>query len=56
MGQATVKGGPDANRYVYDSAAGFSNGITSDSGLVSPNNPGGQVPTISHVDLCFVPC
>ncbi|WP_030174500.1 hypothetical protein [Streptomyces sp. NRRL S-813] len=55
VNQATVKGGPNANRYIYNSTTGFPNGIMSDSGLVSPINPGGQLPTISHVDFCFVP-
>jgi hypothetical protein len=41
-----VKGGPDANVYVYGGSMG-------DSGLVSPLNPGGQVPAISHVLLCY---
>ncbi|MFF0789688.1 hypothetical protein [Streptomyces spiralis] len=54
VNQATVKGGPNANRYIYDTNAGFPNGIQSDDGLISPINPGGQLPTISHVDFCFV--
>jgi hypothetical protein len=41
-----VKGGTDANVYRYA-------GATSDSGLVSPLNGGGQVPAISHVLLCY---
>ncbi|MFF9769328.1 hypothetical protein ACF1GT_22470 [Streptomyces sp. NPDC014636] len=50
--QATVKGGPNANRYVY-TAPTFPNGIAADEDLVSPTNPGGQIPPISHVDFCF---
>ena len=41
-----VKGGPDANVYRYAAAM-------SDSGLVSPLNGGGQLPTLSHVLLCY---
>ncbi|WP_459736228.1 hypothetical protein [Streptomyces sp. E-15] len=54
VSQATVKGGPNANRYIYGPPA-FPNGIADDTNLVSPINPGGQVPTISHVDFCFTP-
>ncbi|MFF5028225.1 hypothetical protein ACWCPJ_25010 [Streptomyces collinus] len=53
--QVTVAGGPNANRYIYDSNTGFPNGIDSDSGLFPPLNPGGQMPGIGRVDLCFVP-
>ncbi|MFE5819632.1 hypothetical protein ACFQ6S_40270 [Streptomyces sp. NPDC056479] len=55
--QVTVKGGPDANRYVYDADStptSFPDGIAMDTNLVSPLNPGGQVPTISHVDFCVI--
>jgi hypothetical protein len=41
-----IKGGPDANVYRYEAAK-------SDSGLVSPSNPGGNLPAISHVLLCY---
>ncbi|MFD7458371.1 MULTISPECIES: hypothetical protein [unclassified Streptomyces] len=51
----TVKGGPNANRYVYDAANGFPNGTTGDDDLVSPLNPGGNIPEISHIDFCFIP-
>ncbi|MET8582830.1 hypothetical protein ABZX39_18385 [Streptomyces collinus] len=54
VSQVTVKGGPNANRYIYDTTTGFPTGIDSDSGLVSPINPGGQLPDISHVDFCFI--
>ncbi|MFJ8634577.1 hypothetical protein [Streptomyces sp. NPDC093568] len=55
--QVTVKGGPNANRYIYDANStptSFPDGIASDSELVSPINPGGQLPTISHVDFCVI--
>ena len=42
-----VKGGPDAN--VYD----YGTGALGDAGLVSPYNPGANVPAISHVLLCY---
>jgi hypothetical protein len=41
-----VKGGPDANVYRYENAK-------SDTDLVSPLNPGGSVPALSHVLLCY---
>jgi hypothetical protein len=41
-----VKGGTDANVYRYA-------GAMSDGGLVSPLNRGGQLPTISHVLVCY---
>lgn len=55
--QVTVKGGPDANRYIYDANStptSFPDGIAADTGLVSPNNPGEQVPMVSHVDFCVI--
>ncbi|MGW6903900.1 hypothetical protein [Streptomyces sp. NPDC054940] len=56
--QVTVKGGPDANRYIYDASSlptSFPDGIAADTDLVSPANPGGQVPEISHTDFCIIP-
>ena len=41
-----VKGGTDANVYRYQASM-------SDSGLVSPLNGGDQLPTISHVLVCY---
>ncbi len=54
--QVTVKGGDNANRYIYDanSTPSFPDGIAQDSDLVSPLNMGGQIPTISHVDFCVI--
>lgn len=43
----TVKGGNSQNTYSYNGTT------TSDTGLVSPLNNGGQVPDISHIDICF---
>ncbi|MEU0597702.1 hypothetical protein ABZ484_05530 [Streptomyces sp. NPDC006393] len=54
VSQVTVKGGDNANRYFYNAQTGFPNGLAMDSGLISPLNNGGQLPTISHVDFCFV--
>ncbi|HEY3006519.1 MAG TPA: hypothetical protein VGJ63_00440 [Micromonosporaceae bacterium] len=45
-----VKGGPDTN--VYD---GPFTGPTTVEGMVSPLNPGGQLPTISHWLVCGGP-
>jgi len=42
-----VKGGPDA--YVYD----YNPESFGDTGLVSPLNPGGNVPAISHISVCY---
>lgn len=42
-----VKGGTLVNTYTYLSS------LTGDTGLVSPLNNGGQVPDISHIDICF---
>lgn len=42
-----VKGGNAQNTYAYSGT------VTSDTGLVSPLNNGGQVPDISHIDICF---
>lgn len=42
-----VKGGPGANAYFYNE------GQTSDSGLESPLNPGGQIPDLSNLKLCY---
>lgn len=44
-----VKGGPNYNVYVY------SGGQTTDAGLVSPLNGGGNIPTISHYVVCYGP-
>ncbi|MFG2553439.1 hypothetical protein [Streptomyces sp. NPDC048581] len=55
--QVTVKGGPDANRYIYDANStptSFPDGIAMDTGLIPPTNPGGQPPEISHVDFCVI--
>jgi hypothetical protein len=51
----TVKGGPNANRYIYNAANGFPGGTTADDDLTSPVNPGGNIPEISHIDFCFIP-
>lgn len=56
--QVTVKGGPDANRYIYDASStptSFPDGIAMDTGLVPPINPGEQPPQISHADFCVIP-
>jgi hypothetical protein len=56
--QVTVKGGPDANRYIYDANStptSFPDGIAMDTGLVPPLNPGENPPQISHVDFCVIP-
>lgn len=45
----TVKGGNSQNLYNY----GWPNNLTLDGGLVSPLNGGGNVPSISHVDICY---
>ncbi len=43
-----VKGGPNANAYIYDPPT------TSDSNLRSPDHPNpGQIPRISHVTFCW---
>ncbi|MGW1952361.1 hypothetical protein ACWCPI_06295 [Streptomyces sp. NPDC001920] len=55
--QVTVKGGPNANRYIYDANStptSFPDGIAADTGLTAPPNPGGNIPTISHVDFCVI--
>ena len=39
---AFVKGGNDANKYTYSPA------VASDTNLISPDNNGGQTPTVSH--------
>lgn len=45
---AIVKGGPNANVYVYDPEA------SSDSGLSSPINPNNDQPfAISHIEFCY---
>jgi hypothetical protein len=44
-----VKGGPAYNVYVYSA------GQTSDAGLTSPLNGGGNIPTISHYVVCYGP-
>ncbi len=46
-----VKGGPNANKYVYDAA-----GETSDTGLHSPLNPkNGRYYGLSHISFCYEP-
>ncbi|WP_369248579.1 hypothetical protein [Streptomyces sp. R41] len=55
VSQVTVKGGDDANRYLYNAVTGFPNGIAFDTGLISPLNNGGQLPAVSHADFCFTP-
>jgi hypothetical protein len=45
---AFVKGGNDANRYNYSPA------VASDTNLISPDNNGGQTPTVSHTVFCVV--
>jgi hypothetical protein len=47
MDIAISKGGDGARIYTYDPE------IFSGQGLVSPNNGGGQVPDISHVQFCY---
>jgi hypothetical protein len=42
-----VKGGPGANAYYYGE------GEKSDSGLISPLNPGGNTPDLSNLKLCY---
>jgi len=43
-----VKGGPNANAYIYDPPT------TSDSNLRAPDHPNpGQIPAISHVTFCW---
>jgi hypothetical protein len=43
-----VKGGPNANAYIYNPP------VTADSNLRSPDHPGpGQIPRISHVTFCW---
>ena len=45
-----VKGGPNANVYVYDPAA------TEDEGLIAPINPNtGKPYGLSHISFCYVP-
>jgi hypothetical protein len=44
-----VKGGPAYNVYRYTA------GQTSDAGLTSPLNGGGNIPTISHYVVCYGP-
>lgn len=41
-----VKGGPDANFYHYDPPE------TEDEELRAPDNPGGNIPDLSHVSFC----
>jgi hypothetical protein len=49
IGAVVVKGGPGANIWVYDPQA------YGDTGLYSPNNPGGNLPDVSHVTFCWNP-
>ena len=44
-----LKGGPGANVYFYDAS------YTYDSGLASPPNPGGNIPTLSNITFCWNP-
>ena len=44
---AYIKGGPNYNEYNYGAA-----GTTGDTGLVSPDNGGGNVPVVSHSVFC----
>jgi hypothetical protein len=48
-----VKGGPAYS--VYDYNGGGSVGVTSDAGLTSPRNLGGNIPGISHYVVCYLP-
>ena len=47
VSQVVVKAS-DAHIYTYDPA------VAADCGLRAPDNPGGQVPAISHIDFAFV--
>ena len=42
-----IKAGSGGNLYAYDPP------VTSDTGLVTPNNDGGQQATVSHISVCF---
>jgi hypothetical protein len=48
IGAVIVKGGPDANVYDYRP-----NGSLGASGLVSPLNPGGNIPNLSNLTFCW---
>ncbi|MFI8965422.1 hypothetical protein ACIGO8_25290 [Streptomyces sp. NPDC053493] len=51
-----AKGGTNQNRYDYDAAHGFPNGISSDALLHAPvNAQNGQYFALSHIDFCFIP-
>jgi hypothetical protein len=50
VGAVIVKGGADANVYVYE------NGTTGDSGLASPVNPNNGSAGLSNITFCFVKC
>lgn len=51
-----VKGGPAYDVYDYTAANGTgTRAITTDNGLSSPYNRGGNLPTISHYVVCYVP-
>jgi hypothetical protein len=47
MDAVIAKGGPNANVYYYDPEA------FGDTGLRAPDNEGGNIPTLSHIDFCF---
>jgi hypothetical protein len=56
--QVFVKGGPNQNLYNYDTAHGFPNGVSADTGLHAPlgAGPNGSLFFgLSHIDFCFVP-
>lgn len=42
-----IKAGSGGNLYAYDPP------VTADTGLVTPNNDGGQQATVSHISVCF---
>jgi hypothetical protein len=47
---AYIKGGPNYNEYNYGAA-----GTTGDTGLISPDNGGGEIPIVSHSVFCVTP-
>ena len=49
MDAVIVKGGPQANAYVYDPPAES----FGDDGLHSPNNPSGGPAALSHISFCW---
>ncbi|MBE9398760.1 hypothetical protein IOQ59_15985 [Pontibacterium sp. N1Y112] len=51
-----VKGGPNANGYLYANAPGdTTTGETHDDGLHSPNSKSGNRAGLSHIDFCYSP-